>query len=498
MERLSADQTHSSAEDTLTRKKALTTWLAIIEKMGTAFELPPRAEGIDECDWLEDYLTKKATGTLLTRASAWTLYLRYTLDKGLNPAELDEQAAFAYLAHLRSIGAPPSRADSFIRAALFAFGCLRFNRGHAIGASSRCQGKAAMSMAEKRVQRQRDPLKAAWLRLAEAEVARATTEDECERCLNDVEAIILGFLLFCVHSRSRCSDAARILAEPTLDELDGPNGAEASFVEAQSTGSQMKTGNTAKRARLLVPVVGLSKGLHDVPWARSWLQLRSKLGLDAATDECLQREPLTNETFGAGRIKAGQATDWLRAVLLKLGIDSTELGNVGSHSCKATLLSMAAKAGIDGDTRRTLGGHAHPSDKSVDIYSRDSLSAPLRSLAALLTQIRVGAFDPDASRSGRWTVCLADDAGANCHACSKSMLGEAGFLCPCGRWAHSLPSCSVSCLKCNSDFCGMCSNYAEHRCSEMDYDSRRVSYPFAPRACGPGALDVCRSVHCGI
>ena len=65
-------------------------------------------------------------------------------------------------------------------------------------------------------------------------------------------------------------------------------------------------------------------------------------------------EPLADGTFGEGRIQAGQATAWLQHILLKLGVPAAELTNVGSHSCKATVLSIAAKAGLSRDTRRTL------------------------------------------------------------------------------------------------------------------------------------------------
>ena len=37
------------------------------------------------------------------------------------------------------------------------------------------------------------------------------------------------------------------------------------------------------------------------------------------------------------------------------------------------------------------------------VYSRDALSGPLRALCALLHQVRSGQFDPDNTRSGRWT-----------------------------------------------------------------------------------------------
>ena len=67
---------------------------------------------------------------------------------------------------------------------------------------------------------------------------------------------------------------------------------------------------------------------------------------------------------------------------------------------KATLLSWAAKYGLDKATRRTLGYHADPADKAVETYSRDAMAAPLRHLDRVLEAVRRGAFDPDATRSG--------------------------------------------------------------------------------------------------
>ena len=92
---------------------------------------------------------------------------------------------------------------------------------------------------------------------------------------------MLGFLVFCSHGRSRCSDTAKIQVEPILDETDGRGAAESSFIEATTIGAATKTGNTAKKAKLSIPIVGLFMGFSGEPWARSWLSLRRKLGLDA-------------------------------------------------------------------------------------------------------------------------------------------------------------------------------------------------------------------------
>ena len=80
------------------------------------------------------------------------------------------------------------------------------------------------------------------------------------------------------------------------------------------------------------------------------------------------------------------------------------LENIGTHSLKATTLAWAAKAGLSLSTRRLLGQHALPHDKSVLEYSRDELAEPLRQMKELLAHIRSGRFRPDATRSGRWNI----------------------------------------------------------------------------------------------
>ena len=96
-------------------------------------------------------------------------------------------------------------------------------------------------------------------------------------------------------------------------------------------------------------------------------------------------------------LTVGSAADWLRSLLK---IDSSSRDRVATHSCKASILSMAAKFGLDHSTRRLLGYHTESRDRSMVIYSRDAMSAPLRKMQAMLRAIRFQQFFPDATRSG--------------------------------------------------------------------------------------------------
>ena len=97
-------------------------------------------------------------------------------------------------------------------------------------------------------------------------------------------------------------------------------------------------------------------------------------------------------------LTTSEATDWIKSLLAMQGF--RDLEGLGAHSMKSTLLSWCAKRGLPLDIRRALGYHMAADDHSVLTYSRDSLARPLRKLEAVLSEVRLGIFDPDASRSG--------------------------------------------------------------------------------------------------
>ena len=453
-----------SAEDAADKARVIEAWRVILNKLGTNTDAYDQCGGNIEAKHISTLFGGKATGTMANHASAWSLFIKFTEAYELPLSDFGEEQVFHYLSTLNSglVKSSPSRPLSFLKAINFLRGCCGLKMGFQVTSSGRCRGAAVVSIAEVRLAKQRDPLRSNWLISAEEEIVLADEGNGSLGRLSTSEAVMLGFLVFCVHARIRCSDASRVRLEPVLDEAADSDPI-SSFVEASSTGAATKTGQTAKRARLSVPMVALSRGLSDLPWAKSWLSLRANAGLNASEDECLQRELLANGTFGAGRVKPGQATDWLRRLLLKLGVEAAGLSNVGSHSCKATLLSMAAKGGLSRDDRRTLGNHVAPNDRSVDIYSRDVMAAPLRNLALLLKQVRDGAFEPDASRSGRWWRHPSQD---RCPSCEDPLSAAVAFRCPCGRSVHSY--CAAKCQTCLAEFCQLCEEYVTHVCREPE------------------------------
>ena len=89
----------------------------------------------------------------------------------------------------------------------------------------------------------------------------------------------------------------------------------------------------------------------------------------------------------------------MKELIRQRGVEVGE--GFGTHSMKATLLSWAAKRGLPPDVRTALGYHVQVGQDSTLTYSRDALARPLRKLEAMLSEVRLGTFDPDVSRSGR-------------------------------------------------------------------------------------------------
>ena len=102
------------------------------------------------------------------------------------------------------------------------------------------------------------------------------------------------------------------------------------------------------------------------------------------------------------RVEASEFTILMRGALKAAGIPDEEAKEYTSHSCKATVLSWAAKSGMPLGGRRLLGGHAKQGARTPLEYSRDALAGPLLRLASMYEAIRVGDFMPDSTRSGRW------------------------------------------------------------------------------------------------
>ena len=120
-----------------------------------------------------------------------------------------------------------------------------------------------------------------------------------------------------------------------------------------------------------------------------------------------------------------EAMSWLRKFAIGRVPPDFDPQTVTAHSLKVTLLSWMAKAGVPKGTRRLLGGHTAPGDRSVVLYSRDALAAPMRLLSDVLVKVRRRDFLPDSTRSGYFPAA-ADEASSVSESSSSVSTDSAG------------------------------------------------------------------------
>ena len=211
---------------------------------------------------------------------------------------------------------------------------------------------------------------------------------------NAVDRYMVGCILYAVYARCRWSDLHSIhsIEFDVIDTKDGKFG----FVEVRSRAH--KTGGTEEKKALFMPFVAPIAGVTTRPWAMAWKEAMESLGfcLWRRPYGAICRAPSASGTFGVRPVTTAEITNMLNGFLgHKVGSPL----RTTSHSLKDTLLAWSARYGIE-ENARTLLGHHSLQGSSMACYSRDLMTGPTRLLSAMILNIRLGNFLPDATRSG--------------------------------------------------------------------------------------------------
>ena len=344
---------------------------------------------------MHDTCRRKSGATLLVRAYAMMAYVRWAAPLGTAlPFPITEGRAYDYLKFLRSVEAAPTRAGSFLAAIPVANFILGIEDAGDVCAA-RVTGAAEGEWMKKRVRRPRDDFTASML----AAFEHLTEIHEEPRV-----RVFAGFVTAMTHWRCRFSDAMSVDKEPFIDTDHQGNDV---FVEGKVLSDYTKNGQVVKRARREIHLVGLATGVRGNAWARAWLEAREEQGLDAGRDGCLMPTPCAG-TFSKRPMTTEEGTLWMRELLIGTGFSKEAIDNIGTHTCKHTLLGWASKFVVPKDIRRDLGSHVNPGDKSIAAYSRDAMAGPMMWVERMVDSVSKGAFMPDATRSGRFAPWAKD------------------------------------------------------------------------------------------
>eukprot|EP00435_Cladocopium_sp_Y103_P012604 s5263_g3.t1 len=305
---------------------------------------------------LSDALAGKAVSTLRARASSLLAFGRWK--KGINVLStifpITEGEAYAYVRELKELNAPRTKPSRFLEAVSFSFHMLGADVDNAMN-SPRVKGAAVVPLA---IPRKKTPLSVAQVTFLE----RMTVEDPGQR------GIFCGYLCMILHMRLRWMDGQFCQEEPFLDLFEGRGFLECRLYHHKNAGRQ-------KHAKRLLPAACNIPGFSGIDWATTWLANRYEHGLVAMPGIPTMPAPLTSGGWSLVPLEASQATSWLRELLNNLH-PKVPMELIGTHSLKATMLSMMAKVGCDTSLRRLAGYHVDPADKSALEYSRDA-QAPL-------------------------------------------------------------------------------------------------------------------------
>ena len=330
-----------------------------------------------------DALAGKATATLHGRAGPLLKYAKFWRDRGLDFFPVQEDMVYQYLKAQSNWA--PTAPRSLLISLSFAFHILGLSGGDVASKSGRIKGVSDAHYADRRKLVQRPPLTADQILMLEK-----TVHDTAR---TSYDRIASGFFLVLIYGRLRYSDGLQ-LVDLQLDIKETEFGI-TGCLEARA--ERTKTSVTLERKIRFLPVAIPVEALMDVSWIPVWLELRHQSGLHGGQPFPMLPSPQLGGGWARMPLTVSAAADWLRSLLK---VESSARDRLATHSCKATMLSMAAKFGLDHGTGRLLGYHSEGRDRSMLTYSRDAISAPLRKMVAMIKAVKDGKFFPDSTRSG--------------------------------------------------------------------------------------------------
>ena len=210
---------------------------------------------------------------------------------------------------------------------------------------------------------------------------------------NKIDLYAIGVFLFQLYARSRVSDIRNIVGV-VVDITDGQG-----YIEMKTFDHKMKrlAGSLGLSLLLIAPIFGL----HSKSSGRAFIETAKNVGFDFTQGH---RGPLLPAIGCAGEwldraVTSDETTDWLNLTLSRLLGHACKEG-LTSHGMKSTILSWMAKSGYPEDVRLILGHHSLKGKKTLESYSRDMQSHPLRCMEECIKPVRDGHFFPDMTRSG--------------------------------------------------------------------------------------------------
>eukprot|EP00439_Symbiodinium_sp_Y106_P001844 s3290_g1.t1 len=336
---------------------------------------------------LSDAFKGKAATTLQKRGLSLQAFVtkHFEVHEG-SPWRVSEDQLYATLCALRAGGAKASTANHMLEALRFFDGVCKFLFVSLdMIFSSRSRGVARELYLQKEPLKQRDPLSLSQVRGLEGLMVGG---------IPDWLKVVAGLILFCVHSCCRWSDSQRLRSLQVLGS--GPG----AILFAQALGS--KTSLTVEAKTRFLPYTAVARGVSDVDWAGEWLAARAREQLTFSAG-CVPTWLASRACWGNVPMSTDEAGDFLLELLSMADVSPCPGDSIGTHSCKATLLTWTTWSPIvvfSPKEQRHLGHHLKRGQSTLT-YSREYFVTLSGKVLAMFRTIRSGRFNPDESPSQR-------------------------------------------------------------------------------------------------
>ena len=361
------------------RKAAIKKWASLVASDFNAWGVAKQALGPYHPQFatggliesISDCLADRATLTLRQRAGPLARYVRFWKARDVVCLPVKEGQMYDYMK------AVPNSAPTYFRSLLISVSFAKHLLGLVVLEftldSGRIRGLANAHYSARCAVKRRPALTVLQVIFLEGIVWNDAKKT--------ADRIASGCFLLMTYGRLRFSDVQRT-SKLVIDSVSADDGSEVGYLEGQA--ERTKTSISLERKIRALPIAVPLKSVSGKPWVRKWMELRASEGLDDTYP--MLPSPASGGGWTKVPLKVGTAGLWLRSLIPPTQQQAQEV-KVATHSCKCTALSWLSKHGESASVRRTLGYHVPRKDKSLIIYSRDALAAPLRVLDSVLDKM---------------------------------------------------------------------------------------------------------------
>ena len=332
-------------------------------------------------EMLGDFFARKSPVTLKKRGLAIARLCDY-LEAHFSVFPCTENEFYSFLCAERRNGAPVSRLKGYLQAVCFVRHVLQVPQLQVLLDSGRCKGTAVDDIV--REKNQASPL--TCLEVLKLHQTLQQHPDIWTR-------VFSGAALCCLYARARWGDLSR--AELLIIDTDFAGNI--AYIEGRT--GHHKTMQSQQHRHQFLPMVSPALGIAADEWASTWMELRRELNLELPPKGLFMPAPKEDGEASARPLESRECCMWLRKILLGK-LEPQHDRKLSSHSLKATVLSWAAKRGLSMDLRLQLGYHSSKFQMGLT-YSRDGAAPGIMAMEKMLSEIRIGRYQPDNTRSGR-------------------------------------------------------------------------------------------------